>query len=73
MHWGEQTIFFVNGEEGIIFNLKKNIELLHRIYESLRSGPKLVIPYEQSNQGITNYFFHDIMFLCTLGHMQCTS
>ena len=46
MHWGEQTIFFVNGEEGIIFNLKKNIELLHRIYESLRSGPKLVIPYE---------------------------
>ena len=23
---------------------------------------KLVISYEQSNQGITNYFFHDIMF-----------
>ena len=34
---------------------------------------KLVISYEQSNQGITNYFFHDIMFLCALGHMQWTS
>ena len=35
---------------------------------------KLVIPYEQSNQGITNYLFHDIMFLCTLGrHKQMQS
>ena len=41
--------------------------------ESLISGPKLVIPYEQSNQGITNFFFHDIMFLCALGHMQWTA
>ena len=50
------VIFFVNGEKGINFN----IELLQRIYESTRSDPKLVIPYEQSNQGFTNYFFHDI-------------
>ena len=51
--------FFMKGEKGINLNLKKNLEYLHRIYESLRSGPKLVIPYEQSNQGISNYFFHD--------------
>ena len=67
------VISFVNGEKGINFNLKKNIEKLYRIYESPRSGPKLVIPCEQSNHGITNYFFHDIMFLCALGHMQWTS
>ena len=74
MSWVEQTMFFfVNGEKGINVNLKKNIEQLDRIYESLRSGPKLVIPYEQSNQGISNYFFHDIMFLCALGLMQWTS
>ena len=63
------VIFFMNGEKGINFNLKKNIEYHH----SLRSGPKLVIPYEQSNQGISggisNYFFHDI-FLSALEHMQ---
>ena len=51
--------FFMNGEKGINFNLKKNLEYLQRIYESLRSGPKLVIPNEQSNQGISNYFFHE--------------
>ena len=65
--------FFVNGEKGNNLNLKKNIEQLRRIYENPRSGPKLVILYEQSNQGITNYFSHDIIFLCALGHMQWTS
>ena len=64
------AIFFMNGgEKGINFNLKKN---LHRIYKSLRSGPKLVIPYEQSNQGISYYFFLDI-FLSALEHIQWTS
>ena len=49
----------MNGEKGINFNLKKNIEYHH----SLRSCPKLVIPYEQYNQGISNYFFHDIFWV----------
>ena len=62
----------MNGKKGINFNLKKNLEYLHRIYESLRSGPKGVIPYEQSNQGISNYFFHE-NFLSALEHMQWTS
>ena len=66
------AIFFMNGEKGVNFNLKKNLEYLHRIYKSLRTGPKRVIPFEQSNQGISSYFFHD-NFLSALEHMQWTS
>ena len=64
----------VNGEKGINFNLKKTLNSFTgfmKVSDPVRS--KLVISYEQSNQGITNYFFHDIMFLCALGHMQWTS
>ena len=59
--------FFVNGEKGINFNLKKTLNSFTgfmKVSDPVRL--KLVISYEQSNQGITIYFFHENnVFVCT--------